>query len=96
MEGGDKMTREELVAEAAKDAGVTKKVANAVIVSVLDTITDTLSMGDKVTLVGFGTFLTARRAARTGRNPRTGRELRIPATVVPKFRAGKKLKKAVA
>ncbi|MCK4590361.1 MAG: HU family DNA-binding protein [Candidatus Latescibacteria bacterium] len=90
------MTREELVAEAAKDAGVTKKVANAVIVSVLDTITDTLSMGDKVTLVGFGTFLTARRAARTGRNPRTGRELRIPATVVPKFRAGKKLKKAVA
>ncbi len=90
------MTREELVAEAAKDAGVTKKVANAVIVSVLDTITDTLSMGDKVTLVGFGTFLTAQRAARTGRNPRTGRELRIPATVVPKFRAGKKLKKAVA
>ena len=90
------MTREELVAEAAKDAGVTKKVANAVIVSVLDTITDTLSMGDKVTLVGFGTFLTAQRAARTGRNPRTGKELRIPATVVPKFRAGKKLKKAVA
>ncbi|MCK4417217.1 MAG: HU family DNA-binding protein [Candidatus Latescibacteria bacterium] len=90
------MTREELVAEAAKDAGVTKKVANAVIVSVLDAITDTLSMGDKVTLVGFGTFLTAQRAARTGRNPRTGRELRIPATVVPKFRAGKKLKKAVA
>ncbi len=90
------MTREELVAEAAKDAGVTKKVANTVIVSVLDTITDTLSMGDKVTLVGFGTFLTAQRAARTGRNPRTGRELRIPATVVPKFRAGKKLKKAVA
>jgi len=93
--GGDTMTREDLVAQAANDAGVTKAKANAVLVSVMNSITDALSKGDKVTLVGFGTFQAARRAARRGRNPQTGQEINIPATTVPKFKPGKKLREAV-
>ncbi|HID94724.1 MAG TPA: HU family DNA-binding protein [Candidatus Latescibacteria bacterium] len=89
------MTREDLVAQAANDAGVTKAKANAVLVSVMNSITDALSKGDKVTLVGFGTFQAARRAARRGRNPQTGQEINIPATTVPKFKPGKKLREAV-
>ena len=89
------MTREEIVAMAAEDAGVSKAKAAAVLSSVLDSITDALSEGDKVTFVGFGTFSTSDRAARTGRNPQTGATIQIPATTVPKFKAGKKLKDAV-
>jgi DNA-binding protein HU-beta len=89
------MTREEIVAIAAEDAGVSKAKAAAVLSSVLDSITDALSEGDKVTFVGFGTFSTSDRAARTGRNPQTGATIQIPATTVPKFKAGKKLKDAV-
>ncbi|MCD6336488.1 MAG: DNA-binding protein HU [Candidatus Latescibacterota bacterium] len=89
------MTREEIVAIAAEDAGVSKAKAAAVLSSVLESITDALSEGDKVTFVGFGTFSTSDRAARTGRNPQTGATIQIPATTVPKFKAGKKLKEAV-
>ena len=89
------MTREEIVAIAAEDAGVSKAKAAAVLSSVLESITDALSEGDKVTFVGFGTFSTSDRAARTGRNPQTGATIQIPATTVPKFKAGKKLKDAV-
>ncbi|MFH1007963.1 MAG: HU family DNA-binding protein [Candidatus Latescibacterota bacterium] len=89
------MTREEIVAIAAEDAGVSKAKAAAVLSSVLDSITDALSEGDKVTFVGFGTFSTSNRAARTGRNPRSGATIQIPATTVPKFKAGKKLKETV-
>ena len=89
------MTREEIVAIAADDACVSKAKAAAVLGSVLGSITDALSEGDKVTFVGFGTFSTSDRAARTGRNPQTGARILIPATTVPKFKAGKKLKEAV-
>ncbi|MCK5118906.1 MAG: HU family DNA-binding protein [Candidatus Latescibacteria bacterium] len=89
------MTREEIVAIAAEDADVSKAKAAAVLSSVLESITDALSEGDKVTFVGFGTFSTSERAARTGRNPQTGATIQIPATTVPKFKAGKKLKDAV-
>ena len=89
------MTREEIVAIAAEDADVSKAKAAAVLSSVLESITDALSEGDKVTFVGFGTFSTSDRAARTGRNPQTGATIQIPATTVPKFKAGKKLKDAV-
>ncbi len=89
------MTREEIVAIAAEDADVSKAKAAAVLGSVLESITDALSEGDKVTFVGFGTFSTSDRAARTGRNPQTGATIQIPATTVPKFKAGKKLKEAV-
>ena len=89
------MTREEIVAIAAEDTCVSKAKAAAVLSSVLDSITEALSEGDKVTFVGFGTFSTSDRAARTGRNPQTGARIQIPATTVPKFKAGKKLKDAV-
>ena len=89
------MTREEIVAIAAEDADVSKAKAAAVLSSVLESITDALSEGDKVTFVGFGTFSTSDRAARTGRNPQTGATIQISATTVPKFKAGKKLKEAV-
>jgi DNA-binding protein HU-beta len=89
------MTREEIVAKAAADAGISKEKAGKALSSVLKSITKALSKGDKVTFVGFGTFSVAKRAARTGRNPQTGAKLNIPASKVPKFKAGKKLKAAV-
>ena len=89
------MTKEELVAKAAKDAGITKTQAAAVLKSVLGSIERALAKGNRVSLVGFGTFSVAKRAARNGRNPATGQSIRIPAANVPKFKAGKKLKDAV-
>ena len=89
------MTKEELVAKAAQDAGISKTQADKALKSVLGSIEGALAKGDKVSLVGFGTFSVAKRAAREGRNPATGAPIKIPAANVPKFKAGKKLKDAV-
>jgi len=89
------MNKGDLVNEVAKVVGK-KKVAEDAVACVLDTITEALKQGDSVTLVGFGTFKVAKRAARTGRNPQTGKPLKIKAKKVPKFTPGKNLKEAVA
>lgn len=73
-----------------------KSLAEAAVDCVMDTIAKALKKGDKVTLVGFGTFSVSKRAARTGRNPQTGTKIKIKAKKVPKFVAGKKLKDMVA
>jgi len=90
------MSREQLIAKAAVDAGVNKTVAAAVLNSILEGVTDALKSGDKVSLVGFGTFSVADRKARKGKIPGTDKEIDIPATKVPKFKPGKGLKEAVA
>ncbi len=89
------MTKAELVARMAKGSGMTKKAAEIALESTLKSIRDSLKKGRKVTLVGFGTFSVGRRAARNGRNPQTGRVIRIPAARVPRFKAGKDLKNAI-
>ena len=89
------MNKEELVQEISKKANVTQKEATEVLSSLIDTIQKTVAKGKKVTLVGFGTFESRKRAARTGRNPQTGKEISIPAKTVPVFSAGKKFKATV-
>lgn len=89
------MNKTELVDAIASSADITKTQANKALDAFLETVTETLKKGDKVILVGFGTFETRHRAARTGRNPRTKEELTIPASTAPVFKAGKKLKDAV-
>lgn len=89
------MNKEELVQEIAKKAKVTQKEAAEVLGSLMETIQKTVSKGNKVTLVGFGTFESRKRAARTGRNPQTGKEIKIAAKTVPAFSAGKKFKELV-
>ena len=89
------MNKEELVQEISKKANVTQKEATEVLSSLIDTIQKTVAKGKKVTLVGFGTFEPRKRAARTGRNPQTDNELKIPAKTVPAFTAGKKFKTVV-
>ena len=89
------MNKEELVQEIAKKTKVTQKDAAEVLSAVIETIETSVAKGQKVTLVGFGTFEARKRAARTGRNPQTGKELKIPARVVPAFTAGKKFKTTV-
>jgi DNA-binding protein HU-beta len=86
------MNKEELVTAVASKTQLSKKVSEDIISAMVDTITETLEAGDKVTLVGFGTFQVKERAARTGRNPRTGGVLEIPARRTPAFTAGKGLK----
>lgn len=90
------MNKAELVNAVADKAGVTKKQADEIVSATIDTIVDTVSGGDKVTLVGFGSFEPRDRKAREGRNPKTGKALKIPATTVPAFSAGKVFKDAVA
>ncbi len=85
------MNKAELTAQLAEDAGITKTQANATIDSFVATVTKTLKKGDKVTLVGFGTFSVSKRAARVGRNPQTGAAIKIKAKKVAKFKAGKEL-----
>jgi len=94
--GGVKLNKTELVSAVAEKAEMTKKDAEKALSAVLSSIQGALADGDKVQLVGFGTFDVRARAARTGRNPLTGEEIRIPATKVPAFKAGKALKEAVA
>lgn len=89
------MTKADLVAKMATEAGVTKALAEKVLNGFISSVSNTLSKGDKITLVGFGTFDVAKRAQREGRNPRTGKAITIPASKVVRFKAGNKLKDAV-
>lgn len=90
------MNKSELVEVAAKEAGITKAAADKALNAIIGAVITTVSKGESVTLVGFGTFKSATRAARTGKNPKTGAALKIPATTVPKFSAGSGFKSAVA
>lgn len=90
------MTKSDLVAQVAEAADLSKKDAEKAVNAVVDSITGALVKGDKVALVGFGTFETRNRPARKGRNPQTKQEITIPATTAPAFKAGKALKDAVA
>ncbi|KYH33855.1 DNA-binding protein HU [Moorella mulderi DSM 14980] len=90
------MNKMDLVASVAEKTDLTKKDAEKVVSAVLASIEEALAQGDKVQLVGFGTFEIKERAARVGRNPRTGEEIEIAATRVPVFKAGKALREAVA
>ena len=83
------MNKGELIDQIAAKANVTKKDADTVLTAMLDVILDAVAAGDKVTLVGFGTFESRERQAREGRNPSTGQPIKIPATKVPAFSAGK-------
>jgi len=85
----------DLVEAVAKKAGISKKAAGEAVNAVVGFVVSALKQGDKVTIPGFGTFSVAERAARTGRNPKTLEEIKIPAKKVPKFKAGKGLKEAV-
>jgi DNA-binding protein HU-beta len=89
------MNKGELVDAVAKDAGISKAEAQAAVDSVVDNVTGALKKGNKVTLVGFGTFATSKRSAREGRNPQTGKPIKIPAKKVAKFAPGKALKDAI-
>ena len=89
------MNKSELVAAIATSADITKADAERALNGTLEAITDALSKGDKVALIGFGTFSTTKRAARDGRNPQTGKTMKIKAKTVAKFKAGSKLADAV-
>ncbi|MCW8877681.1 MAG: DNA-binding protein HU-beta [Kangiellaceae bacterium] len=89
------MNKSELVDAIASGADISKASAGRALDAMLDSITETLRKGDQVALVGFGTFSVKDRAARTGRNPQTGKTIEIPAARVPGFKAGKGLKDAV-
>lgn len=89
------MNKGDLVGKIADSANLTKAQATAALNSTLEAISGTLKDGSKVTLVGFGTFSVAKRAARTGRNPRTGKEIKIAAKEVVRFKAGKELAEVV-
>ncbi|HBG48581.1 MAG TPA: DNA-binding protein [Cyanobacteria bacterium UBA9971] len=90
------MNKEELVKEIAKKTRMAQKQVAEILGLTIETIEKSVSKGKKVTLVGFGTFEARKRAARTGRNPQTGAEIKIPAKTVPAFSAGKKFKEVVA
>ena len=90
------MNKKELIAAVAEKTDLSKKDADAAVSAVLGAITDALKAGDKIQLVGFGTFEVRNRAAKQGRNPRTGETMTVPASKVPAFKAGKALKDAVA
>mgnify|MGYP000078237513 FL=1 len=90
------MNKSELVDAIAAGADISKAAAGKALDAAIDTITAAVAKGDQVTLVGFGSFKASTRAARTGKNPKTGAEIKIPATTVPKFSAGAGFKAAVA
>ncbi len=83
------MNKADLIDKISKDSGITKTQANEALDSFTNTVTTALKKGDRVTLVGFGTFSVSERAARNGRNPQTGAVIKIKARKVPKFKAGK-------
>ena len=89
------MNKADLVTAMAEKAGVSKKDAEASLKAFTDIVAEELKKGEKIQLVGFGTFEVSERAARTGRNPQTGKEMPIPASKAPKFKAGKDLKDMV-
>ncbi|TES84986.1 HU family DNA-binding protein [Candidatus Aerophobetes bacterium] len=89
------MNKGELVEQVSNWTGLTKKASREAVEAIASVITDTLATGEKVTLVGFGTFKVMQRKARTGRNPQTGQSIQIPAKKVPRFRPGKDLKDRV-
>ena len=89
------MNKQELIENIAASADITKAAAGRALDSMIDSVSGALKAGDSVVLVGFGTFTVRDRAARTGRNPRTGAEIQISAAKVPAFKAGKALKDAV-
>ena len=89
------MTKGELVGKIAEEADISKAAAEKALKAFTEGVTGALKKGDKVSLVGFGTFDISKRAARTGRNPQTGATIQIKASNVPKFKAGKALKEAV-
>ncbi len=90
------MTKSELINAVAEQQGIAKKDADAIVNCVFETIVDTLAAGDKVQLVGFGTFEVRAREARKGHNPVTGEEITIAASKVPAFKAGKAFKESVS
>ncbi|SFT89113.1 DNA-binding protein HU-beta [Selenomonas sp. GACV-9] len=89
------MNKTELVASVAEKTGLTKKDAEKAVNALFDSVQAALTSGDKVQMIGFGTFEVKERAARKGRNPRTGQDIEIPASKNPVFKAGKALKDAV-
>ena len=89
------MTKSELIDAIAEKAGLSKADASKALSATLESVTDALRAGEKVALIGFGTFSVSQRAARTGKNPQTGEAIAIPASKAAKFKAGQKLKDAV-
>ena len=90
------MNKAELITAVSEKTGLSKKDSEKAVNAALDTITETLEIGEKVQLVGFGVFDVKERGVRIGRNPKTKEEIEIPASRVPQFKAGKQLKEAVA
>ncbi len=90
------MTKQDLIDVVSEKAGLTKKDTAAVVDAILETITDSLKRGEKVAIVGFGSFEAKTRKAREGRNPATGETIHIPERTVPSFKAGRALKDALA
>lgn len=90
------MNKAELIEIAAKEADISKAAAGKTVDAIVAAVVKAVSKGDNVTLIGFGTFKSSKRAARTGKNPRTGEALKIAATTVPKFSAGASFKAAVS
>ena len=89
------MNKTELIAAIAEQAEISKKDSEKALKAFVDVVTEELKKGEKVQLVGFGTFEVAKRNARTGKNPQTGKAIKIPACKAPKFKAGKALKETV-
>lgn len=89
------MNKSELISQIIESADIDKKTAEDFLQAFTTTLMNTLEKGDKLKLIGFGTFSTSKRAARTGRNPQTGSEIQIPAKNVAKFKVGKKLAESV-
>jgi DNA-binding protein HU-beta len=89
------MTKQDLVAQVAKQSNLSMRAAKAAVDAVFSTVAGAMKRGEKVVVTGFGTFLVRKRAARKGRNPQTGAEIQIPASKTPGFTAGKSLKRMV-